>query len=72
MLMFTYGQFVVSKGKKENLRMVDVLNANGTSTKKNVSFKCTKIFLDHYNFLGAVDYHNKNNDDVDCGHGMSL
>ena len=69
--MSTYGQLVVSYGQKENVRMVDVLNANGTGTRKQVHFKYTKILSDHYNFREAVDKKKKHHGGK-CGHGMSL
>ena len=52
--------------------MVDVLNENGTGTRKQVRFNYTNIFPNHYNFIGSVDNHNKKCDDYYCSRRVFL
>ena len=67
-----YRQLVVSEGQNENVHMVDVLNANVTDNHKQVHLNYTKIFSNHYKFIGTVDYHNMNFRIGYCGSGTSL
>ena len=53
------------------LRMVGVFNENCTGTRKQLHFKYTKIFSNHYKFRELVDIYNKKFHDGNCGHGTS-
>eukprot|EP00957_Ditylum_brightwellii_P082151 6247038-Ditylum_brightwellii.AAC.1 len=60
--MSTYGQLVVNKGQKENVRCLELMSDG----EKERRFKYTEVFSNHFQFRGAIDNHNKCHDGNGC------
>ena len=63
-LMSTYGSLQVKKGQKDSVRVGD----NG---ERSV-FKYREVIANHFDYRGAVDFHNSKRHDCGTKHGLSL
>ena len=63
-LMSTYGSLQVKDGQKESVRDI------GNGERK--TFKYTEVIANHFDFRGAVDFHNSKRHDCGTKHGLSI
>ena len=62
-LMSTYGSLQVKNSQRESVR-----DSNGEACK----FKYTEVVANHFDFRGAVDFHNSKRHDCGTKHGLSI
>ena len=62
-LMSTYGSLQVKDSQRESVR-----GSNGETCK----FKYTEVIANHFDFRGAVDFHNSKRHDCGTKHGLSI
>jgi len=63
-LMSTYVSLQVKRGQKESIRVGE----NGESSK----FQYREIIANHFDYRGALDFHNSKRHDYGTKHGLSI
>ena len=63
-IMSTYGSLMVKDNQKESVRAL--------SNDETGNFKYTEVIANHFDFRGAVDFHNSKRHDCGTKHGLSL
>ena len=63
-LTSTYGSLQVKSGQKESIRVGE----NGESSK----FQYTEVISNHFDYRGAVNFHNSKRHDCGTKHGLSI